>query len=456
MLMAVGVSMMRMEFSGGYNLQLAGKPEKTIEKLLDIPDQIAVNAQEIPGLRPSVRVSEGDSVKCGDVLFSHKGDSRIVFVSPMDGKIAEIRRGARRVLIEILIQPNKTQDFGNFSSLDLDKIDEDQVVQALLQTGHWPYLRTFPFHQMADPEHRPKDIYVTTLETEPHCPDLNFVLKGKEEQIACGVRLLKKLTRGRVFMGLAKTDESYPDAFENIEEASPIRTDAIYPAGSPHAQSYHMAPLKKNEENWYINAQDLVAIVNLFKTGHLDPVRVMTVAGTGCTRPRYVEAYQGSSVNALTHGDVTEGSKRFISGGVFKGFTVKQDGFLGFYSHALQVIPEGVKREFLRFMWPGLDKYSFSRVFLSSVFSRSEYDLSTSCQGEERACIQCSHCEDVCPTQILPQFLFKSVLAEDHDQSEELGILDCVECGLCTYVCPSKIEVGQIIKGGLDTIMKES
>jgi len=448
--------MMKMEFSGGYNLRLAGKPEKTVEKLLDVPGEIAVNAQEIPGLRPQVLVKEGDRVKCGDVLFRHKGDSRIVFTSPMDGKVSEVRRGHRRALIEVVIQPNKAQKFGSFGSLDIDKIVEDQVIQHLLQTGAWPYLRSFPFHQMADPETRPRDIYVTTLETEPHCPDLNFVLKGKEDQVARGVRLLKKLTRGRVFLGLARTDEAYPEALEQIEEASLIRTDAVYPAGSPHVQSYHMSPLKKNEVNWYINAQDLVAIVNLFETGKLDPIRVISVGGSQCIRPRYVETYAGSSITTLTQGDVQDGPKRYISGGVFKGFTVQETGFIGFYSHALQIIPEGLEREFLRFVWPGLDRYSFSRVFLSSVFSKPEYDISTSCQGEERACIQCSHCEDVCPTQILPQFLFKSVLAEDYDQCEELGILDCVECGLCTYVCPSKIEVEQIIKGGLDTIMKES
>jgi len=82
--------------------------------------------------------------------------------------------------------------------------------------------------------------------------------------------------------------------------------------------------------------------------------------------------------------------------------------------------------------------------------------MTTSFQGEDRACIQCGHCEQVCPVEIMPQFLFKSVLASDYDEAEALGLKDCAECGLCTYVCPSKIDLAGIIHDGLDEVQKES
>ena len=63
--------------------------------------------------------------------------------------------------------------------------------------------------------------------------------------------------------------------------------------------------------------------------------------------------------------------------------------------------------------------------------------------------------EDVCPVDLLPMHLAKSILADDIEESEKHGILDCAECGLCTFVCPSKIEVGEIIRGGIDAIFKE-
>ena len=58
----------------------------------------------------------------------------------------------------------------------------------------------------------------------------------------------------------------------------------------------------------------------------------------------------------------------------------------------------------------------------------------------------------VLPMDILPEELIKSILIEDLEEMENLGIYECSEedFALCSYVCQSKIEVSQIIKKGLD------
>jgi Na+-transporting NADH:ubiquinone oxidoreductase subunit A len=66
--------------------------------------------------------------------------------------------------------------------------------------------------------------------------------------------------------------------------------------------------------------------------------------------------------------------------------------------------------------------------------------------GEERACVNCGYCTDVCPVDILPQFTYKSILADEIEEALAHGLLDCVECGLCSYVCPSKIELFDVLK----------
>ena len=447
--------MRKLEFSGGYNLKLAGKPEKALEQLLDIPDTIAVKALDIQGIKPLVKVKEGDKVKAGDTLFLHKGDQRIKFVTPMSGEVKEVRRGHRRALIEVSIKCDAKQDFGKFSKINLDKTSEADIVNHLLDTGSWPFLRQMPYNCVADPETRPRDIFVVTQDLEPHTPDLNYVLADQLEGLKKGIEILKKLTRGSIYFSGCKTDSEVPTGLDQIEGTTFIKTEARFPAGDPQVLGYHAAPLRQNEVQWYINAQDLIAIANLFESGKIDPQRTMTICGSMSTRPRYIRSYIGSNVQTLLQSDFKEGDKEYISGGVFTGTLIEGDSHLGFYGHSLHVIPMGNRREFLRFMWPGLDKYSYSRVFMSTLFPRDEYTLSNSHQGEERACIQCGHCENVCPVDILPQFLFKAVMAEEYDMAEGLGVKDCAECNLCTYVCPSKIEVSGIIKDGLNTIQKE-
>ncbi len=205
---------------------------------------------------------------------------------------------------------------------------------------------------------------------------------------------------------------------------------------------------------WYIHPQDLIALVNLMETGRLDSMRTFTVAGSALKNRRYVQAMIGSPVEAMVQGEALGADVRCIAGGVLTGTKI-ESGYMGFYAHSLQVIPEGYQREFLRFMQPGFDRFSYSKVFLSNLFGPQEYPMTTSIQGEDRACVQCAACEDVCPVEILPQFLFKAALAEDYDNLDQLGIKDCVECGLCTFVCPSKIDVDGILKVTLAQIAKE-
>ena len=447
--------MLRSDFRGGYNLKIAGRPEQTLEQVLDLPETIAIKASDVPGLKALVKVREGDTVKCGDTLWVHKPDHRIKFISPWDGVIQEIRRGKRRVLLEIVIKLDvNNQDFGKFGKLNPSKAGEQELVDYLLNTGMWPFFRSIPFNSMADPEQRPRDIYIVTSDYEPHCPDLDFVLSNQEERLQRGVRLLRLLTRGSIYVSQSSPNAG-PD-WQKVDDVTVINVEAKFPAGNPSVLSYNRATLRRNECAWYINAQDLLALADLSETGKWNPRRIMTIAGSSATRPRYVETYLGSSVSNLLREDTEHGDKSYLSGGVFTGTETQEDGYLGFNSTSLHVLPTGNQREFLRFVWPGKDKYSFSRTFLSSLFPQPDYKMTTSFQGEDRACIQCGHCEQVCPVEIMPQFLFKSVLASDFDEAEALGLKDCAECGLCTYVCPSKIDLAGIIHDGLDEVQKES
>jgi len=72
--------------------------------------------------------------------------------------------------------------------------------------------------------------------------------------------------------------------------------------------------------------------------------------------------------------------------------------------------------------------------------------MSANLRGEERGCVGCNSCVKVCPVDIMPNFAFKSVLADEIEEALAHGLLDCVECGLCSYVCTSKIEICDILK----------
>ncbi len=75
--------------------------------------------------------------------------------------------------------------------------------------------------------------------------------------------------------------------------------------------------------------------------------------------------------------------------------------------------------------------------------------------GEEKACIRCGFCVEVCPESLLPETLIRVIRKGKARAARELDLARCIECGNCTYICPSKIPMSQILKEG-KTMMQEA
>ena len=58
---------------------------------------------------------------------------------------------------------------------------------------------------------------------------------------------------------------------------------------------------------------------------------------------------------------------------------------------------------------------------------------------------------------IYPVYLLKAILAGDIDKMENLGIYEIVEedLALCEFVDPSKIEMQEIVRQGINQMIKE-
>ena len=128
------------------------------------------------------------------------------------------------------------------------------------------------------------------------------------------------------------------------------------------------------------------------------------------------------------------------------------------YDSSISVIPEGGKREFLGMLRPGSasSRYSLTNAFLGSI--TRGYNFNTLKNGSERYMVPINSWEDVLPMDILPNPLYRAILAEDIEEMEQLGIFECDEedFALCSFACPSKIDLGQAIRDGLNLIESES
>ena len=85
----------------GYNIPIKGKADKKVTIIKPL-GYISLSPQDFLGLKAKVLVKEGDSIKGGDPLFTHKSNEEMLFTSPISGKVKEIIRGEKRAVLEII------------------------------------------------------------------------------------------------------------------------------------------------------------------------------------------------------------------------------------------------------------------------------------------------------------------------------------------------------------------
>ncbi|QKG79513.1 Na(+)-translocating NADH-quinone reductase subunit A [Tenuifilum thalassicum] len=441
----------------GLNIPLKGSAEKVLVRL-DKAEYYGVKPIDFPGLVPKLDVKVGDRVKAGSPLFHDKYNPEIVFTSPINGEVVEVRRGERRTILEVVVKTeNGETEYEEFGAASPDSLSRDDVVEKLLKSGLWPYIKQRPYGIVANPNDNPKAIFISCFDTSPLAPDLDFAVQGEEEAFQVGIDALRKLTTGAIHLGL---NADYPpaNAFLKAKGVEHHYFTGPHPAGNVGIQIHHIDPIAKGEVVWTINPLDVIIIGRLFLKGIYDATKVIALAGSEVIKPRYYKLISGANIDSVVKDNInTDTDVRIISGNVLTGTRVDKNGFVGFYDNMISVIPEGNKYEFMGWIAPGVNKHSASRTFLSKLIPGKKFRLNTNMHGGHRAYVLTGQYEKVLPMDIYPVHLIKAILANDIDKMEQLGIYEVVEedMALCEYVCASKTEVQAILRNGINTMIKE-
>jgi Na+-transporting NADH:ubiquinone oxidoreductase subunit A len=106
---------------------------------------------------------------------------------------------------------------------------------------------------------------------------------------------------------------------------------------------------------------------------------------------------------------------------------------------------------------PRFNKFSVSKAYFSWLCPKKQYDLDTNLNGGERPFVVSGLYDKYLPMDIYPVYLLKAILAGDIDKMENLGIYEIVEedLALCEFVDPSKIEMQDIVRQGINQMIKE-
>lgn len=442
----------------GLDINLQGKAEAKVTAL-PMAASYAVSPLDFEGVVPKLLVKAGEQVKAGDALFFSKNDSRVLFTSPVSGTVTAVNRGEKRKVLNVTVQPDATQSYKEFDVPAIEKASKEDATKLLLEAGLWPLIIQRPYGIIANPDDQPKAIFVSGFDSAPLAADYDVVLANDKANLQKGFDVLARLTSGKVHLSLNAKAEN--KVFEGLKGVEIHEFAGPHPAGNVGVQIHHIDPINKGEVVWTVSAQGVAMIGRLFATGKVDMTKTVVLCGSQAEAPQYFTLITGAAMDSILAGRVKaqkEGdSVRVISGNVLTGTKVAADGYLTFYSNQVTLIPEGDKYELLGWAMPRFNKFSVSKAYFSWLCPKKQYDLDTNLNGGERPFVVSGLYDKYLPMDIYPVYLLKAILAGDIDKMENLGIYEIVEedLALCEFVDPSKIEMQEIVRQGINQMIKE-
>lgn len=303
-----------------------------------------------------------------------------------------------------------------------------------------------------------RHIIVTGVESELYAPSLNALLGGDElYHFVEGLKILNKIMpKARLHLainrnqkGLIKRLFALISGYDWIE---PILLEPKYP------QEYDeiivptilgMKILFKDAPASIgavvISIQTILHIYEAVVEGKPVIERIVALGGTGFKDNYHVKLRIGTNLEYLTKDRINTSKKvRIVLNSPLTGINISEPDFpIDRQCNSIIALIEETDREFLTFVRPGFRRNSYARTFLSSipVFKKI---CDTNIHGEERPCVSCAFCEEVCPVNIIPHLLYKYIKSGvTVEELANFGISDCIGCNLCNYVCPSKIPIAQ-------------
>ncbi|MEL7496366.1 MAG: Na(+)-translocating NADH-quinone reductase subunit A [Planctomycetota bacterium] len=439
----------------GLDLPISGKPVQDIKPGTNV-SAVALLGDDYVGMRPTMLVEVGDTVKLGQPVFEDKKTPGVIFTSPAAGRVAAITRGAKRKFESIEIEVDGDDEVTFASHNDLASLAREAIESQLVESGLWVAFRTRPYSRTPALGSEPSSIFVTAMDTNPLAGDPELIIAQNKELFVAGLQVIRKLTRGKTYV-CHRHDSRIPG--ESVPEVVMEEFRGPHPAGLPGTHIHYLDPVGPNKTVWQIGFQDVIAIGHLFQTGRIMTDRVVAVSGPVLDQPGLVQTRFAAKLEDVVGKELLKlENVRVISGSVLDGRKSEQNtNYVGRFHNQVTVLEEGNKREFLGWQKPGADKYSLTRIYLGSWLADKLFPMTTSTGGSKRAMVPMGTYEKVMPLDILPTQLLRALISGDTEEAQLLGALELAEedLALCTFVCPGKYDYGKILRDNLTIIEKE-
>lgn len=466
-------------FKGGYRFKNYASQAKPVLSDFPIPARVTIPLSQGFGTEIKPFVKPGDAVFAGQIIARDDSSVSSPIHSSVNGIVEDIKRMnyfKRDIGMVIIRTTNPSSEVSrlNGHSSEWWKLSNAQIEELIYLSGVSSLDKEGIPTRFKSSIILPNDVkhlIIHGISSEPYNISTDLLLEGRNLlNLFEGVKILKKIMpKATVHLAISSHNNKVLEEF--VKLTSELEWLYIYPLEPKYPQGYdemlvptilqQRFPYGYSAANIGIVVLNLQAVLGVYRAvveGTPLIERVVALCGPSISENIHLKLRVGTSLSeALAARLKTDSPSRVILNGLLTGFELN-DLTLPIDRTFSQIIaiPDKKQREFLSFVRPGEKSDSYTRAFLANWLPFAQKSPDTNQHGEERPCISCSYCEEVCPVRIIPHLLSKYVKHGLIDETlTNYNIFNCIECGLCSFVCPSKIPLLNHIKEGQKKLVME-
>ncbi|MEM2250684.1 MAG: electron transport complex subunit RsxC [Candidatus Hadarchaeales archaeon] len=421
------------KFKGGIKLpHLKPTAGFTIERM-KLPSLVVVPLKQHIGAVCEPLVQKGEKVKTGQKIGDSHANLSAPVHSPISGVVKEVRMHpipTGEEVPSIFIESDGVDEWVETSGIDPEKAGREEILSRIREAGIVGLGgAAFPTHVKLNPPKKVDTLIINGCEGEPFITADHRLMLEYPERIMRGVEIMMKVCGAE--RAIIAIEEDKRDAEQQLKKFETERIKiAVLPSRYPQGDERHLikALLRREVPAGGLpfdvgvvvqNVATAKAVADAILDGKPLIERIVTV--TGAVRlPKNLLVRIGTLFSALIEecGGPAREYDKIVAGGPMMGFA----------------------------QWCDIPVIKGTNCVL----------LMKSVEDEERDCIRCGRCVDVCPMGLEPTILASFSKKKMFDKCLEYRVTSCDECGCCAYVCPSKIPLVQYIKLAKDALRRSA
>jgi len=337
-----------------------------------------------------------------DELFSKiqvKKEEKIskYLVSPVSGKIVGIKycQNALGEILKCLTILNDYKETYIKRTSIRKNIQQLSLEQIVLE------LKEYQYHEIAEKlwqQKNAKILILNGIEEEPYVANEIFCNLTNPSIMLEMLDALKEMnTYEEVKIVIKNTDRENIEAYHNFLFSYPNMELLLVPdfyLVSEFLEDY----MELKKDYLLLKPSELKIAYNVLKRRHYQTEHLFTISGDGITNPQMIEAKLGSSVTEI------------------------MQTYIHFKKEPLKIYINGIMRGRITSL-----ENMIVTPDLQAILIMKESTI------EEKLCINCGKCYQVCPKGCNPRAYLENRNKE--------AIKNCIDCGLCSYICPSFINL---------------